>query len=151
MIAIGQELKVWAITVSGYGTLLEYTESKVAEQVEHYRGRGREVVVTEMAPVATPVPKKPKLLQWNELKPGDYWAYPFEAADVAYDEHEGSTFVMVSEFDGRLQIDGESESGDLDESWGHYQFLPINRPTRHEVEFQAEDLSPEQDDDEDEE
>lgn len=150
MIPLGQELKAWAITVSGYGTILETSDANVAKQVEHFQGRGHEVVVTEMAPVSTPAPHKPKLLQWNELTPGDYWAYPFTAADAKYDKNEGSTFVMISEFEGQLQIDSESENGDLDKSWGHYQFLPIYRPTRHEVEFQPEDLTPEQDDEDEE-
>lgn len=136
-------LNAWAVVVDGYGTVIEATEELAELQAEHFRGRGRQVRIVAMGPAQdSAIQEKPRLLQWNELTPGDYWAFPFSAADEAYDANEGSQFVMVSEWKGSLSIDGESESGDLDESWGHYQFLPYVRPARTEVEFQPEDLTP---------
>lgn len=138
----GGDLKAWAVVVEGYGTVLEVSEELAQRQAEHYRGRGRQAKIISLSPDAEAASTdKPKLLQWNELTPGDYWAFPFTASEDDVDE--GSQMVMVSEFRGQLSIDGESESGDLDESWGHYQFLPFVRPKRTEVEFQPEDLTPE--------
>lgn len=135
------DLKTWAILVSGYGTVIEASLELALLQAKHFEDRGHQVRIVPMEP-APAEPEKPKLLQWNELTPGDYWAFPVSAADEAYDENEGSQFVMVSEWKGSLSIDGESESGDLDESWGSYQFLPYVRTARAQVEFQPENLTP---------
>ena len=139
----GADLKAWAILVSGYGTVIEASEELALLQAQHFEARGHEVRIVPMEPSPAPAQaEKPKLLQWNELTPGDYWAFPVCAAEKAYDKDEGSQFVMVSEWKGSLSIDGESESGDLDESWGSYQFLPYLRPARSQVEFQPENLTP---------
>lgn len=139
----GTALNAWAIVVTGYGTVIEGSEELALLQAKHFEGRGHKVRIVPMGQIQPPPEtEKPKLLQWNELTPGDYWAFPFSPADVEYDANEGSQMVMISEWNGRLSIDGESESGDLDEGWGHYQFLPFVRPARNDVEFQPEDLTP---------
>lgn len=140
----GGELKAWAIVVEGYGTVIKESEELAQCKADHFRGIGHQVRIVFMGPAQEMNPTvKPKLLQWNELTPGDYWAFPFSADED--DDDQGSQMVMVSEFRGKLSIDGGSESGDLDESWGHYQFLPFVRPKRTEVEFKPEDLTPESD------
>ena len=148
MIPLGQELKAWAITVSGYGTILETSDTKVTKQVEHYRGRGHDVVVTEMGPAAATAAPKPKLLQWHELEAGDYQAFPFVATDVEVDPNEGSTIVRVTDCNGSLYIDGIDGGGSLDEKWGKFQYLQFPRTNRSDVEFQPENLTPADDDDE---
>lgn len=139
----GADLKAWAILVSGYGTVIEASEELALLQAKHFEGRGHQVHIVPMEPApAKTEPERPRLLQWNELTPGDYWAFPVSVAEETYDQDEGSQFVMVSEWKGSLSIDGESESGDLDESWGSYQFLPFVRPARSQLEFKSEDLTP---------
>ena len=73
MIPLGGELKAWALTVTGYGTVLEVDSRQAMKEAKLFDGRGRSVTVTEMRPVVEA--EQSNVLLWNELMPGDYWVF----------------------------------------------------------------------------
>lgn len=141
MISLGSEIKAWAVSVEGYGTLIETDKGTVQDMVAHYENRGRKVTVSLLLPAAEQA--KPKLLQWHEVKlPGDYWAFPVRLEPVDCDAHDGSMLLSILEFGGELFVGDEQFKEPLSAEFGHYQFMPYTRPTRDSVEFQPEDLTP---------
>jgi hypothetical protein len=134
MIPLGNVLKAWAISISGYGTIIETDEKQAQKEATHFEGRGRSVDITEMVAVTAMAPK-PKLLMWNELTHGEYWGYPVSDCDGL--PNQGTQRVSIQDLgDGRFLIDADYESGYLDKSWARFQYLPRECPRREDVVFQ---------------
>jgi hypothetical protein len=132
MIPLGAELKAWALTVSGYGTVLEVDYHQAQKEAKHFEGRGRTVLMTEMVAV-TAVAPKPTLLLWNELTVGEYWAFPLNP----YPGQAECELVSVTEYRGTLSIDGDNQNEYLNESWARFQYLPHVQPRADDVVFQS--------------
>lgn len=130
MIAIGAELKAWAITVSGYGTIIETDEKEAHKQAKHYDLRGRAVSISELGPVVkakAPEPEKPLL--WNQVAQGYYWAFPKE---------EGISrphFVMVTGPVGRPLFWMDGEDFLVDDYWAGHVYVPCKPPERADFDF----------------
>lgn len=130
MIPLGGEIKAWAITISDYGTIIETDEGQAQKKAQHYEGRGRTVVVTEMLEA----PAKRKALRWDELTPGEYWAFDMSAAESDVDEAGLATITLGH---GKLWIAyDDSASQPLNADWSTYQFVRCRRPRRSDVDFQ---------------
>jgi hypothetical protein len=137
MIAPGAEIKAWAITVYGYGTFIEQDEKMVDIKVRHFRESGRQVTVTELGPVA-PAPSKPKALLWNELTPGDYWAFHMLPRLAEYYPNPKFAHVSAVPHTGGLLIDHAGDCNLIDETWACYQFVRTHqRPDRSNIDFHS--------------
>jgi hypothetical protein len=133
LIPLGIELKAWAVTVSGYGTVLEVDHRQAMKEAKHFEGRGRDVIVTELGPLPAPAPEKSLL--WNELKPGRYWAYQVDDPEPDTDEETELATVILRQGQLWIAFDDDNHMS-LNASWSHYQFVPCKPLRRSAIEFQ---------------
>jgi hypothetical protein len=133
MIAPGAGIKAWAIVVYGHGTFIEEDEKMADIKARHFRDIGIHVTVIELGRVAAP-PSKPKALLWNELTPGNYWAFPMQQAII--DSDPGALYAFVYGEAGRMYVELPNVGArQLDDSHAEYQFVRAVLVERDEVEF----------------
>lgn len=80
-----------------------------------------------------PAPEKIKALLWNDLTPGDYWAFPMREAVIARDHR--AEYASVYGEPGDLSIEHGGGIGPLDEAFAGYQFVKGVRVERDDVQF----------------
>jgi hypothetical protein len=76
-----------------------------------------------------------KALKWNELVPGDYWA--FYLADPAQVANSKPEFVSVIGDPDDMVVEKNGDTMELNaHAWEDFQFVPCCHPLGSEVQFQ---------------
>lgn len=82
-----------------------------------------------------PLFEKPKTLLWNELVPGDYWAFTMIEDRVSRDHRPEFAYVFGNP--DCLYVHNDDGVAPLDESFSSYQFVRGPRPKRTGIDFKA--------------
>jgi hypothetical protein len=78
-------------------------------------------------------PEKIKALLWNELTPGEYWAFPMREANIERDSGAEHAYVFGTQ--GELSIQHAGGTAPLDDQFESYQFVKGERVQRDDVAF----------------